>query len=229
MDLICGFAQINMAADCPDWALPFFQAQANRMSHNTRLQACLICSDRQHVNLTLDAGGKVYDIAMRAGRYTLKLRDVLAVFLPCEEVKRQRIIRTRGTANDPDHLWCVTTKGSTRCTRGAWATIAYAKRACEELKAPAWYTAMWVKVEEKTIVELMPKPGKERPKCNRIIPKDGEPCNRSFSNAWDLKRHERTVHNPSKLQCPECEVSLSRLDVLKKHMQLDHGKTYRSR
>jgi hypothetical protein len=76
-------------------------------------------------------------------------------------------------------------------------------------------------------------------KCTRVNPSTGKPCNSDFSRAYDLTRHEDTIHNARKmnLRCHLCqeEKTFSRNDALTRHMRVVHpeidwpGKTRRKR
>lgn len=63
-------------------------------------------------------------------------------------------------------------------------------------------------------------------KCGKINPSTGKPCNTLFSRAYDLTRHEDTIHNSrkEKIRCEYCveEKMFSRRDALTRHMRVVH-------
>lgn len=62
--------------------------------------------------------------------------------------------------------------------------------------------------------------------CEKINPSTGKPCNTVFSRAYDLTRHEDTIHNSrkQKVRCQICmeEKTFSRRDALTRHMRVVH-------
>ncbi|KAI0508467.1 hypothetical protein F5B22DRAFT_398578 [Xylaria bambusicola] len=63
-------------------------------------------------------------------------------------------------------------------------------------------------------------------RCERSNPSTGKPCNTSFSNPYDLTRHEYTIHNAKimRYQCANCteEKLFSREDAMKRHIRTVH-------
>ena len=63
-------------------------------------------------------------------------------------------------------------------------------------------------------------------RCEKVNPSTGKPCNTGFSRAYDLTRHEDTIHNSrkQKVRCQICteEKTFSRRDALTRHMRVVH-------
>ena len=63
-------------------------------------------------------------------------------------------------------------------------------------------------------------------RCEKINPSTGKPCNTVFSRAYDLTRHEDTLHSSrkQKARCHICteEKTFSRRDALTRHMRVVH-------
>ena len=70
-------------------------------------------------------------------------------------------------------------------------------------------------------------------RCDRVNYSTGKPCWTAFSRAYDLKRHEDTVHNAKKkkqkYRCKICteEKIFPRMDALNRHMRVVHPTTVR--
>ena len=63
-------------------------------------------------------------------------------------------------------------------------------------------------------------------RCEKNNPSTGKPCNTVFSRAYDLTRHEDTIHNSrkQKVRCQFCmeDKTFSRMDALTRHMRVVH-------
>ena len=63
-------------------------------------------------------------------------------------------------------------------------------------------------------------------RCDRPNPTTGKPCNAVFPRAYDLTRHEDTIHSARKqrIRCIHCveDKNFSRRDALTRHMRVVH-------
>lgn len=57
--------------------------------------------------------------------------------------------------------------------------------------------------------------------CDGINLRTNKPCNTTFSQSYDLTRHENTIHKPrKKVNCPLCKGTFGRTNALNRHLKV---------